>query len=481
MKKRSNYSGNATLQFSVFNDVQCQEIHNATLEVMESVGAIIYDEEAIEILKKGGAYIDGNRVYFPAALVEWAIGTAPSRIALCDRNGNRKVFLEDHKTYFGPGPTNTYTLDPYTGEKRFPEISDTYRAAKVIDALPNIDFQMDLGTPRDVPTEVADIYLLEAMLTNSIKPIVHWGYNVKNYQTMIDMCVTIAGSLQELQKNPFICFYSESSSPFSQSRDALQKMMFMARNYLPVIHTPSPTCGGTAPATLAGNIVVSNAECLAGLVINQLVKEGAPFIMGGTPSILDMKSMIMSYGAPEFRLLLAGLTDIAHYYKIPVWSAAGCTDSKAVDEQAAIEATSSCLMAALSGANLVHDVGYMEYGATSSLELLVMDDDIIGHIRRIVEGIQVNEDTLAVDVIEDVGPGNQFLTHRHTFEHFKKEIWVPALMNRKRYDHWVNDGKLTLGEAVNMKTKEIIENHEPEKLPTDVQAKITDIVTSSNI
>ena len=137
-------------------------------------------------------------------------------------------------------------------------------------------------------------------------------------------------------------------------------------------------------------------------------------------------------------------------------------------------------MAALSGANLIHDIGYMEYGATSSLELLVMDNDIIGHIRRIVEGIKVNEDTLAVDVIKAVGPGNQFLTQRHTFEHFKNETWTPSLINRQRYDHWVNDGKLTLGEAVKIKTKEIIENHEPEKLPADVQAKIGEIVANSN-
>jgi trimethylamine--corrinoid protein Co-methyltransferase len=476
MKKRSNYAVNETLQFRVFTESQCQEIHNATLEVMESVGAVFHDEEALALLKKAGAYVDGERVRFPAGLVEWAIRTAPSRIVLCDRNGGRKVFLEDHKTYFGPGPTNTYTLDPFTGEKRFPEISDSFRASKVIDALPNIDYQMDMGTPRNVPTDVSDIYLLEAMLTNSTKPIVHWGYSVKNYQTMVDMCVAIAGSLQELQKNPFLCLYSEPSSPFVHSPAAIQKAMFMARNSLPCIYTPAPSCGGTAPATLAGNIVVSNAECLAGLVVCQLVREGSPFIMGGVPSILDMKSMILSYGAPEFDLLHAGFTEMAHYYKIPMFSTAGCTDSKAVDEQAAIEATSSIMMAALSGANLIHDIGYMEYGATSSLELLVMDDEIIGHVRRIVEGIRVDEETLAVDVIRAVGPGNQFLTQRHTYDHFKTETWQPSLINRQRFDHWVKDGSLTLQQRVNAKVREIADNHEPEKMAADVQAKIRAIV-----
>ncbi len=476
MKKRSNYNVNETLQFSVFTESQCQEIHDATLEVMASVGAVFHDEDALALLKKAGAFVDGNRVRFPASLVEWAIRTSPSRIVLCDRNGGRKVFLEDHKTYFGPGPTNTYTLDPLTGEKRFPRISDTLRASKVIDALPNIDFQMDLGTPRDVPTEVSDVYLLEAMLTNSTKPIVHWGYSAKNYQTMVDMCVAIAGSLQDLQSNPFICLYSEPSSPFVHSPEAIQKAMFMARNNLPCIYTPAPSCGGTAPVTLAGNIVVSNAECLAGLVVCQLVREGAPFIMGGVPSILDMRSMILSYGAPEFDLLHAGFTDMAHYYKIPMFSTAGCTDSKAVDEQAAIEATSSIMAAALSGANLIHDCGYMEYGATSSLELLVMDDEIIGHVRRVVEGIKVDEETLAIDVIKEVGPGAQFLTHTHTFEHFRKETWMPSLINRQRYDHWLEDGSPTLRQRVNARVREIIDDHEPEKLAPDVQARIRSIV-----
>jgi trimethylamine--corrinoid protein Co-methyltransferase len=171
--------------------------------------------------------------------------------------------------------------------------------------------------------------------------------------------------------------------------------------------------------------------------------------MGGVPSILDMKSMILSYGAPEFDLLHAGFTDMAHYYKIPMFSTAGCTDSKAVDEQAAIEATSSIMMAALSGANLIHDI---------------------------VEGIRVDEETLAVDVIKAVGPGNQFLTQRHTYDHFKTETWQPSLINRQRFDHWVKDGSLTLHQRVNAKVREIADNHEPEKMAADVQAKIRAIV-----
>ena len=476
MKKRSSYTVNETLQFSVFTESQCQEIHNATLEVMACVGAVFHDEDALALLKKAGAFVDGNRVRFPAGLVEWAIRTSPSRVVLCDRNGGRKVFLEDHKTYSGPGPTNTYTLDPLTGEKRFPQISNTLRASKVIDALPNIDFQMDLGTPRDVPTG--------CLTSTSSRPCsptppsrLSTGAIAPRTTRPWWTCAWPLPGACRISRAIRLSAYIRSRVRLSSIRlkRSRRRCSWLAATFRASIPPPR-AAGGTAPVTLAGNIVVSNAECLAGLVVCQLVREGAPFIMGGVPSILDMRSMILSYGAPEFDLLHAGFTDLAHYYKIPMFSTAGCTDSKAVDEQAAIEATSSIMAAALSGANLIHDCGYMEYGATGSLELLVMDDEIIGHVRRVVEGIKVDEETLAIDVIKEVGPGAQFLTHPHTFEHFRKETWMPSLINRQRYDHWREDGSPTLRQRVNARVREIIENYEPEKLAPDVQARIRGIV-----
>ena len=476
---RSNYVTNSSLFFRVFTEEQCQEIHSATLEVLERVGVEIKYPKAIEILKKAGAYVEGTRVKFPPALVERCIRSAPSRVVLCDRDGKRTMFLENNNSYFGPGPSVNYTLDPFSDERKLVEISDTERAAKTMDALPNIDYLMDFGTARDVNTETADIHMLETMLNNSTKPIVHWGFNVNNYQTMVNMAVEIAGSLQELQNYPFLCLYSEPISPLTHDIDALEKTVFMAEHNLPCINTPAPLAGATAPATLAGTIVIANAECLSGLVVHQLVREGAPFIMGGVTAILDMSTTQICYAAPEFNLLSAGMTNMAQYYKIPMFSTAGCSDSKCVDQQMGIDIATNCLMAALSGANLIHDVGFIESGISTSLLQLVIADEVIGQVRHMVKGVEVNKRTLAVDLIEKVGPGGNYITEEHTYENFKNDWWFPSLFNRSRFDFWQADGKPDLADHARKKLENILECHQPKPLEQKIREKIRSIVENS--
>lgn len=476
---RSNYLTNSSLFFRVFTEEQCAEIHSATLEVLERVGVEFKYPQAQEILKKAGAYVNGSRVKFPPALVERSIRCAPSRVVLCDREGKRKMFLEGNNSYFGPGPTVNYTLDPFTGERRLVEISDTRRASRVMDALPNIDYQMDFGTARDVKTEAADIHMFEAMLNNSTKPVVHWGFSADNYKTMVNMAMEISGGLQQLQNYPFLCLYSEPISPLTHDIDALEKTIFMAEHNLPCINTPAPLAGATAPATLAGTIVVANAECLSGLVLHQLVREGAPFIMGGVTTILDMSTTQICYAAPEFNLLSAGMTNMAQYYKIPMFSTAGCSDSKCVDQQMGIDIATNCLMAALSGANLIHDVGFIESGISTSLLQLVIGDEVIGQVKQMVKGIEVNKHTLAVDLIEKVGPGGNYITEEHTYENFKKDWWFPTIFNRRRYDFWVAEGQPDLADLARQKLTEIVEGHQVKPLDPRVQAKIRQIVAEA--
>lgn len=472
MLSRSNYVTNSTLNFRVFTEQQCQELHSAALEVLERVGVEIHSERGLEVARKAGAYVEGNRVKFPPALVEKCIRSAPSRVVLSDREGQRKMMLEGNRFYFGPGPTTTYTRDPLTGERKVPSIEDTNRASRVMDALPNIDFQMDFGTVRDVKTEILDVYTFEAMLNNSTKPIVHWAYNTKNCQTMIDMAAEVAGGLQKLQENPFFAIYTEPITPLVHEFDALDVAMLLAENNLPTIYTPAPQGGVTAPATLAGTIVISLCESLSGLVIHQTVREGAPFIMGGVITIMDMSTTQITYGSPEFMLLAAGLSEMAHYYKIPMFSTAGCTDAKTCDGQHAVEISQNILMAALSGGNLIHDVGYMESGMSTSLQSLVIADEVIGQVKRLVQGIDVNEETLALDVIAKVGPGGNFIAEEHTFNNFKREWFFPSLFNRGRYQDWEAAGKPDLAANAQKKLLNIIDNHQPKQLDENVKAKV---------
>jgi trimethylamine--corrinoid protein Co-methyltransferase len=282
------------------------------------------------------------------------------------------------------------------------------------------------------------------------------------------MCTAVKGSEEAFAREPFMIFYSEPSSPLKHTAEALQKLMYCAKRGIPQVYTPCPIAGGTAPATLAGVLVQNLAETLGGVVLSQLVRKGSPIVVGGVLSILDMRTTILSYGAPELALLSAGATEVARHLGLPMFSTAGCTDSKCLDEQAAAEAALSILFAALSGANLIHDVGYVESAMTGSLEQLVMCDEIIAMSRHLVRGIRVDEDTLAVDAIAEAAGTGDYLALDHTVRHFRREFWFPRLMDRRRYGEWAAAGKKTMGDRVRERMREIIAGHRSPPLPLDV-------------
>lgn len=469
-----NYSSRQQLGIEVFNDDQCAMIHQAILEVLKEVGVDIYNDKALEILKKAGAFVDGIRVRFPAAMIEKALKSAPSQVTLYSHDRESKMILGGKRFYYGPGPTVINTLDPYTGERKIPKYEDTCNAVRVMDALPNIDYLMDFGTIEGVETNVLDVYCFKAMFENSQKPIVHWAYNRDNTQAMIDMGVKVRGSLEELEKYPFFAIYSEPITPLVHENEGLDVMMTMAEHGLPAVYTSAAQAGMTAPVTLAGTMVIELAESLSGLVINQLIKEGAPYIMGGVCTCVDMGSMQITYGSPEFNLLQGGLSKMSQFYNLPVFTTAGCSDSKCLDQQHGIDQATSILMSALYGGNLIHDVGYMESGLLTSTEALVIADEIIGQTKQIIRGIEVTDESLSVDVIKKVGPGGNFLSERQTFEKFKTEWWIPKLFNRKVYANWEADGKPELKDLANAKVQEILSKpHEPvisEDLSKDCEA-----------
>jgi trimethylamine---corrinoid protein Co-methyltransferase len=475
---KSNQVANQTLQFRVLSDSQRDEIHYAVLEVLEDVGVVVKSNRVIEMLKKAGAFIEGEKVKIPRVLVENALRTAPSGFALYDRRGNRKLLFEDSNFNFGPGPSTTYTIDPYSNERRRPKKQDTVNAARVMDALENIDFVMDFGTIEDVPTRYADLHQLQALLENTTKPIVHWGFDALNCHTILDMCTAVTGGLEELQKHPFLALFSCSNTPLLHTVEALDKLIFTAETNIPFIYVSAPTAGATSPVSLAGTLVITLAECLSGLVIHQLVREGAPVALGGVTGATDMNTMAMSYGCPEFNLMHAALTEMVHHYKLPLWGTAGCTDSKAPDQQAAVEATASIMMSAMSGTNMVHDVGYLEGGNCSSLAMLVMCDEIIGYVKRLIRGVRVDDVTLALDAIKRVGPMGEFVTDPHTYDNFKSELWFPKIMDRHPAQKWIADGSLTMGDKAMARVRNLIENYEPDPLEDKVKNELGRILSN---
>ena len=460
---RTNFRANSGVRFKVLSDDQLQELVDGALHVLETIGPEVHHEAAREILKEAGAWVDGVRVRIPSYLVRRALETAPRSFTIFARDGNREhdIRIGPGRAYFGPGPTPPNFIDVETQERRLYVRSDAEIVAKVCDALPNIDFVESLGTVSDVHSDLAATYEFATMFPNTTKPIVAWSYGLDDAEDIHQMAIAAAGGQTAFEQRPNYIHYCEPLSPLVANEEALDKLIFCANKRVPVIFTPIPIAGGTGPITAAGNIIQAAADSWVGLVIAQHLRPGLPFFMGSVLSVMDMSAMILSYGAPELSLMMAGLTELAHYVGLPVWQTGGCTDSKTLDEQAALEGALSVYFSALTEGDLCHDVGYTESGMTGSILQTVMMDEAIGYARRITRGIEVNEDTLAVDVIHNVGPNGHYLYEKHTHRHYKTEFWYPNLSDRRNYEEWEELGATTMRERVIARTQDLLATHQP--------------------
>jgi trimethylamine--corrinoid protein Co-methyltransferase len=468
----------STLQPMVrgLSDEQVQAIHNASLEILAQIGVEMRDPQGRKLLLDAGAWESSGRIKIPQNLVTDAIASAPSRIPMYDRLGNLTMPLELGKVFFGPGSDTTFTLDVETGKRRHTTAQDVEDIARLCDALDNMDFVMSMGNPADVSPD--DLYIHEfiGMIRGSVKPIVYTAKNRTDVEDIHRIAVAVAGGEQALREKPFLLLYAEPISPLLFPEESLQKLIFCAEKGIPASYPPSPNTGGGGPITLAGALALGNAECLVGLIISQLIRPGTPFLYGMNTAAMDMKSTIVSYGSPEWPLGIMAQMDLARYYNLPAWSAGGASDSKVVDAQAGIEMTFSILANFLARATLVHDVGYIEYGSTSSMEALVIADEVIRETRFLVGGVDVNPTTLALDAVARVRPGGGFLADDHTLNNWRWAQWRPALIDRNRYDRWVKLGSKDMFTRANERVREVLGEHETPLLPEEAEAVIAEVL-----
>ena len=472
---RSNVTLQKTPVFRVLSESQIEDLHYNALEILERTGVEVIHDEALGLLKSAGTRIEGKLVRIPEEMVRKALSTVPSRIVMANRDGERCMFLEGHRSYFGPGSGCPSIIDPFSGEKKETTREDVASIARLVDFLPNLDFVMDMGLVRHENPEMGYIYSFYEMVKNNRKPIVASCGDGNNCLNIIQMAEAVMGGSEGLRKKPLLAIYSETTSPLRHAEDALGKVLACAEKWVPIIHTVGTMAGATSPATLAGSLVQANAELLSGLVIHQLKQPGAPFFYGGTMTALDMKTGHHPHAAPEFHLMLSALTQMGHHYKIPIWSACGCTDAKTFDEQSAGEATYSILLSALAGGNLIHDVGFLEGAMISSPYLMVYCDEMIELIKHIVCGIRFDDDELALDVIDKVGPGGNFLAEEHTVTHFKR-FFMPNLLTREDFNSWEQQGGKTCAQKVAEKTQWILKNHVVESLDESMLAELDRLV-----
>jgi trimethylamine--corrinoid protein Co-methyltransferase len=472
----SGFKSQCVPEYRILKEHQIKRIHCATLELLETLGVKVLDNDARDMLRDAGCRMKpDNIVQIPNWLVEESIRSAPSRITIYNRLGEEAMRLEGNRIHYGLGTDLIHTYDLDTGELRQSQLKDVANAAKIADALEEIDFLGSYALPSDSPANMGYIYSFKAELENSIKPIFYTATGPEDMAVINAMAAAAVGGPDILKEKPIHIHYAEPLTPLTHSSGALKKLFYCADNMVPVNYTPGMMSGATAPITLAGAITVGNAEALSGLVMHQLRCKGAPIISGFGMSTFDMKTSACVYGCPEYRLALSACSDLYHYYGIPMWGTAGVSEAQCLDEQAGMEWGMSLLTAALDGSNLIHDVGYMGQGLVGHPAALVICAEIISFVKRFVRGFDIDDEDISMDVIREVGPQGGFINTAHTFKNFKKEHWIPGLSNRLTLDSWKNSGQKTLADQAIEKAKKIFNEHQPVPLGEGVQARLNSI------
>ncbi len=452
---------------------ECHKIHMATLEILERTGADVHDEEARHILVKNGAQADGIRVRLPEFMVTRALATVPERLTLYDRNKQIAIRAWGHQTYYGGGSDCLNILDHRTGQRREPKLQDVIDATRLMDALAEVDFVMSLVLPKDVHQSIYDRYQMEVMLNHTTKPIVFVSPDFEGCKAAVEMCEVVAGGEDLFRRYPFATCYINVTSGMVINAEALQKLIYLARKSLPLLWIPLNAGGVNSPATTAGCMASMNAGIMLGIVLSQLVNPGTPIaVPGWNGGPYNLQTMVGNYVLADEQGVA---TSMGRHYNLPVFGLGGSTDSKVLDQQCGIEMTISLMTALLHGANIVHDLGFMDAGLQASFQMLVMANETIGFLRAATRGVVVDDETLALDAIEELGPTGDFLQHAHTLRHYK-EPFYSKLFDKGPYSMWEKKGKLSMEQRAVAVVDEILESHHADPLPQDVQARLKAIV-----
>jgi trimethylamine--corrinoid protein Co-methyltransferase len=459
---------------TILSDEDVHQIHSATLQVLEEVGLWLPNQEVLQILEGAGAKIDFKKhvVRYPADMVAAAISKFPADVTWYARNPENTIRLNGKYTHFSM-PDSALNIIGLNGERRSGVPKDGEDICRLCDALPNMAVASTGINPPGMPGGLLEAWHTRTMFCSSSKAV--FGVS-REVDTVLEMARIVADTCDHLPQGmlPLVAIMNPFS-PLYNEADQLAGMLKYARQGIPISISPEVQAGATGPATVAGTLVQQTAEFLGHAVLVQCVTPGLGVIYGTVSSVFDMKKMVLPYGAPEADLLAVGTVQMARYYGIPARNTGGSSDANALDMQAGAEAMMSTLIPILAGASFVlHGAGELENTLAVSYEKILVDNEIIDMARRFARGMGVNAETLAVDVIKQVGcgPHGQFLQHDHTFDYFRSEQFMPHLFARDVYSNWEKSGRQTVEQRAAAQVEDILANHQPLPLPNEAQKEI---------
>jgi trimethylamine--corrinoid protein Co-methyltransferase len=460
--------------FKPLTEESIHRVHQTVMRVIEEVGFEVNSEAALELFKTAEAWVDQEKhlVRLPQKRAMELIGMAPSEVRLCGQDEKHDIILGGHRVYTGTGGTALYIYHPGTGQKHLASLDDLKRIAKLVDRLDNIHLFMLPTYPSELPVEQVDVNRFFAGLDNTTKHVMGGVYTLDGVKQVIRMAEFIAGSGDRLRQRPLISMIACSISPLRMDGQYGDLVVTIARAGIPLVCPAEPLCGTTSPVTLAGNLVIQTVDSLMGVMLTQIINPGTPVIFGSVATSTDLTDLKYLAGSVEMGLINAAGAQMAQFYQLPFYATGGMTDSKVLDAQSGYESSITSLLCALAGANFIHDAaGLMEFALTACYEKYVIDNDILGMVMRAVDGIKVNDDTLAFNLIKKVGPGGNFVTTKHTRRFMRSEHYQPSLSDRDSREEWEAKGSKTALERATESVEELIASHDW-SLPADIREQV---------
>ena len=460
--------------FKPLTEDSIHRVHQTAMRVIEEVGFEVNSEAALELFKTAEAWVDQEKhlVRLPQKKAMELIGMAPSEVRLCGQDEKHDIILGGNRVYTGTGGTALYIYHPDTGQKQQASLDDLKRITKLVDKLDNIHLFMLPTYPTELPVEQVDVNRFFAGLDNTTKHVMGGVYTLDGVKQVIRMAELIAGSGDRLRQRPLISMIACSISPLRMDRQYGDLVVTIARAGIPLVCPAEPLCGATSPVTLAGNLVIQTVDSLMGVMLTQIINPGTPVIFGSVATNTNLSNLKYLAGSVEMGLINAAGAQMAQFYQLPFYATGGMTDSKVLDAQSGYESALTSLLCALAGANFIHDAaGLMEFALTACYEKYVIDNEILGMVMRAVDGIKVNDDTLAFDLIKEVGPGGNFVTTKHTRRFMRSEHYQPSLSDRDSREEWEAKGRKTTLERATESVEELIASHNW-SLPADIRKQV---------
>jgi trimethylamine--corrinoid protein Co-methyltransferase len=469
------------MRLTVLDDAQLQRIHDASCEILAEVGVHIPHDDMRSRFRAAGATADDSTgmVRIPEALVMSSLETAGKSFTLYGRDRAKRAVFGEGKRNYNSISGEALWIDDVTGERRYAALEDAVTASRLGDALPDLTIAGAMCDPHELPVSYRCVEVAAAQLRHTTKPIGFWFYDRASAVFLNELFVALAGSEEEAASYPVTYPFMEPISPLRFPHHGVDLLYETAKLNLPVPIGPMCQAGMSGPVTLAGTLAVENAEILAGICITQLIRAGMPVCYGGIPHAFDMRTTQLIFCGPEQALMAVAMAQMGKRYGLPVYINVGLTDSKTPDAQAGMEAGVTLACGALAGADIFGHLGICGVDQASSLDMLVMQHELIGFVERLMRSFEVNDETLALDVVKEVGSGGTFMDHEHTAAHFRQELWFPKLLDRRFYDAWAAGGKVTMAERCRQEKERLLATHQPEPLPDDLEQEFQRITAAA--